>query len=589
MRTVRQPRCSGSSQRRRWTALAVALVAVLAVAIGVGVSGSGEAHHAPGALSRNTTARTAADTQMTYAYSGGRSMAADPTGGYWTVNWVGVITAYRGAPTFGSPALSGVKLSKPIVGMAATPDGQGYWLVASDGGIFTYGDAAFYGSTGDIHLNQPIVGMAATPDGQGYWLVASDGGIFTYGDAAFYGSLGGGSSRVLGIIVSPPLAGYGLVATNGSANTFSSPVAGADESASAPTPTAIPDASQGSDCQPTATTPTATVNSSLDSLMANQVGPGWIGGDATYSTALPGGGEAFDFSDSLIGTAAESGSANVTGLIHNSELVGSMSDLQSDIAGTVPSPQTLIPDTTDSGDQWQVAATFVEGGNQLVFVNEFAPVQGSAFDRYTGRSGIAVLRIPSGGVPTFSSVTLLPTDPSTQWGNAVTQSGGYSYVYGTDSDTTTGAFYGMKLARVAEGESLNSNEWQYWNGSQWASGESNAVNITTTNELTGVTTQANAGGFVGVSIPGSVYTDKTVDLSYACSPTGPWSTPTPVYTIPQVSQYNNEIAYIPTFHPELSSPGDLVVSYNIDTTDGLAATEADVHQYQPQFLQVSPG
>jgi cell wall-associated NlpC family hydrolase len=60
--------------------------------------------------------------------------------------------------------------------------------VASDGGVFTFGDAAFYGSTGAIRLNQPIVGMAPTPDGEGYWLVASDGGVFTFGDAAFYGS-----------------------------------------------------------------------------------------------------------------------------------------------------------------------------------------------------------------------------------------------------------------------------------------------------------------------------------------------------------------------------------------------------------------
>ncbi len=69
--------------------------------------------------------------------------------------------------------------------------GKGYWLVAADGGIFSYGDATFYGSTGGMHLNQPIVGMAATPDGGGYWLVAADGGIFSYGDATFYGSTGG--------------------------------------------------------------------------------------------------------------------------------------------------------------------------------------------------------------------------------------------------------------------------------------------------------------------------------------------------------------------------------------------------------------
>ena len=65
-----------------------------------------------------------------------------------------------------------------------------YWLVASDGGIFNYGDARFFGSTGAIHLNKPVVGMAATPDGLGYWLVATDGGIFNYGDAAFFGSTG---------------------------------------------------------------------------------------------------------------------------------------------------------------------------------------------------------------------------------------------------------------------------------------------------------------------------------------------------------------------------------------------------------------
>ena len=67
----------------------------------------------------------------------------------------------------------------------------GYWEVASDGGIFSFGDAQFYGSMGGKPLNKPIVGMAATPTGGGYWLVASDGGIFAFGDAQFYGSMGG--------------------------------------------------------------------------------------------------------------------------------------------------------------------------------------------------------------------------------------------------------------------------------------------------------------------------------------------------------------------------------------------------------------
>ncbi len=62
--------------------------------------------------------------------------------------------------------------------------------MATDGGIFSFGDAKFFGSTGNIKLNKPIVGMAATPSGKGYWLVASDGGIFAFGDAKFFGSTG---------------------------------------------------------------------------------------------------------------------------------------------------------------------------------------------------------------------------------------------------------------------------------------------------------------------------------------------------------------------------------------------------------------
>ncbi|MHB1499023.1 MAG: hypothetical protein ACYCXN_14070, partial [Acidimicrobiales bacterium] len=96
-------------------------------------------------------------------------------GGYWLVAANGGVYSFGDARFFGSPG--GKRLNRPVVGMAATPDGRGYWLVASDGGIFAYGNAKFFGSTGHVHLNRPVVGMAATPDGRGYWLVASDGGI----------------------------------------------------------------------------------------------------------------------------------------------------------------------------------------------------------------------------------------------------------------------------------------------------------------------------------------------------------------------------------------------------------------------------
>jgi hypothetical protein len=45
--------------------------------------------------------------------------------------------------------------------MAATPDGGGYWLTATDGGIFNYGNAVFGGSMGSVVLNRPVVGIAS--------------------------------------------------------------------------------------------------------------------------------------------------------------------------------------------------------------------------------------------------------------------------------------------------------------------------------------------------------------------------------------------------------------------------------------------
>ncbi len=149
----------------------------------------------------------------------GIAEASDDPGGWWTVTKDGGVFTVGDAPFYGS--MGGVSLNAPVVGMAATPDGGGYWLVAADGGVFSFGDAHFYGSTGAIKLNQPIVGMAPTPDGGGYWLVAADGGVFSFGDAAFYGSMAGTklNAPVVGMAASV-LGGYWLVAADGGVFSF---------------------------------------------------------------------------------------------------------------------------------------------------------------------------------------------------------------------------------------------------------------------------------------------------------------------------------------------------------------------------------
>jgi hypothetical protein len=128
--------------------------------------------------------------------------------------------AFGDASDYGS--MRGKALSQPVVGMAPTRSGNGYWLVARDGGIFSFGDAKFFGSTGNIRLNQPIVGMTASGGGAGYWFVAADGGIFSYGDAKFFGSTGAKRlpAPIVGMASTPTGRGYWLVGRNGAVYPF---------------------------------------------------------------------------------------------------------------------------------------------------------------------------------------------------------------------------------------------------------------------------------------------------------------------------------------------------------------------------------
>jgi hypothetical protein len=116
--------------------------------------------------------------------------------------------------------------SNRFVGMAPTPDGGGYWMAQADGGVYSFGDAHFYGSLPGLHIvpSSPIVGIASAPDGGGYWLVGADGGVFTFGDAHFYGSLPATHinpfSPIVGIGVTHDGGGYWLLGADGGVFSF---------------------------------------------------------------------------------------------------------------------------------------------------------------------------------------------------------------------------------------------------------------------------------------------------------------------------------------------------------------------------------
>ncbi len=128
-----------------------------------------------------------------------------------------------------TPTLSQLVGTPIAVSILPSPSAQqGYWLVARDGGVFSY-NRPFFGSTGNIKLAQPIVGMATTNDENGYYMAGADGGIFAFGDATYAGSLPGQNihvSNIVSIVGDPTTDGYYLIGSDGSVWPYNAPQLG---------------------------------------------------------------------------------------------------------------------------------------------------------------------------------------------------------------------------------------------------------------------------------------------------------------------------------------------------------------------------
>ncbi len=175
-----------------------------------------------------------------------------PPHGYWLVGSDGGIFTFGLAGFYGSTG--SLRLQRPVVGIVPTSNHGGYWLDASDGGVFAFGNAGFYGSIpgGGLHpagsglpnsLNAPIVGMVPSADSGGYFMVASDGGVFAFGDAKFAGScysIGGCAGAAVAVMPDASGFGYWVVTRTGDVYTFGdAPYYGGPGNVGAPVTSAV--------------------------------------------------------------------------------------------------------------------------------------------------------------------------------------------------------------------------------------------------------------------------------------------------------------------------------------------------------------
>ena len=192
-------------------------------------------------------------------------------------------------------------------------------------------------------------------------------------------------------------------------------------------------------------------------------------------------------------------------------------------------------------------------------------------------------------------------DLSIQWGSRLLKAGPYTYNYGIKDPHTANKL--PYLARMASVKDLvNPANWQYWSTTAggWVTSQAAATNLPgvpgITNEYNVVRLNATTGPFylmTGMDPRTPPYPLwNAVTTYYSCSPAGPWTTRTVVYTTPEAGaagcQLGTLVTYNPKSHPEFTSGNQVLISYNVNANDGQDLYCAD--DYKPRFVRIQiPG
>jgi hypothetical protein len=301
----------------------------------------------------------------------------------------------------------------------------------------------------------------------------------------------------------------------------------------------------------------------------------WLGADRTASVRLPDGRVLWLFSDTFLGRPAADGSRPASApLIHNSAIVQSGRTLGATVHGGSPgAPGSLIPTDNDDEFFW-IGDASVSGGNVQVLANRYGRTGKGPLDHRLRGTALATLDLP--GLNT-ERIEPLPLGDRVSWGSEVLTSGDHTYVYGTEAAGT------MKFAHVARVAGTDLREpWEFWTGSGWSPRVAESARV-----LSGVGTNYGVrrvkDRFVLVTHENNLMFSADFVAYTADSPTGPFTGPQYLFRAPETDA--GHIVYDADLHPDLSRPGKLLVSYNVNNLDDRVAY-ADANVYRPRFVDV---
>lgn len=323
----------------------------------------------------------------------------------------------------------------------------------------------------------------------------------------------------------------------------------------------------------------------LNEVVAQADLPYWQAADIGASARLRDGRLVWIFGD----TVRRAGIA--PGLVANSMLITSGTCL-SQLMATAKGP--VIPDVEPGVVRWPMSVVVVpEGDTDRVVVFTGRIRRGSGTDvwgfRYLGSDAVS-FTVEPGEAPQLDEVLpLTPDDESAQqvnWGSASMVSGGHVYVYGTELPRGVAFGRSLRVGRSSLADPTDRRTWEFWDGVRWQAEPSRAVPVIPAEGGVSQTLSVDrvGGAYVAVSKKDGDL-GSTVATWTSASPVGPW-TVSEALEAPFLTG-EDEYAYAPLAHPEMSLPsGNLLVSISRNTTD-LARLRQDPTIGRPQFAEIA--
>ncbi|HWD89662.1 MAG TPA: DUF4185 domain-containing protein [Mucilaginibacter sp.] len=340
---------------------------------------------------------------------------------------------------------------------------------------------------------------------------------------------------------------------------------------------------------------------------------GWFGADGIYTIPLNGreheqAGKLqktlFIFSDTMIGEVTDSAMAPGYKMIHNSVacLVGNKPD-QNQIQfywdkGADGKPESIfIPHTpkTQAGDYFWLGDGFYNQATHATYIFGYRVHNVSEGAFGFKEVGNTIIKLPANSRPPFSDQQQMDTpfylDDSNGIGSYgagifvnTAESGaqhpdGYVYVYGV-----IGLAKKLVVARVLPIDFEHFDQWKFWDGKDWVNDMDKAAPVTdkVSNELS-LTALAD-GRYALVFQEGGMST--TIGMRIGASPTGPFGPIIKLWDCSKSLEEKTYVVYNAKAHPSLSAPGELLITYNVNSVEFIKDLNKHPHLYRPRFIRV---